>query len=125
MKSHVDPDGKKRNTSHTPFGCFIDNPGHFDPRFFNMSPREAAQTDPMQRLALVTAYEALEMAGFVPNRTVSTTLDRVGTFYGQTSDDYREINASQNVDTYFITGGIRAFGPVSTLLSLPPHIVQI
>ncbi|KAL8723397.1 MAG: hypothetical protein Q9225_000313 [Loekoesia sp. 1 TL-2023] len=111
IKSHVDPDGKKRNTSHTPYGCFVDNPGHFDPRFFNMSPREAAQTDPMQRLALVTAYEALEMAGYVPNRTASSTLDRVGTFYGQTSDDYREINASQNVDTYFITGGIRAFGP--------------
>jgi acyl transferase domain-containing protein len=80
-----------------------------------MSPREAAQTDPMQRLALVTAYEALEMAGFVPNRTPSTKLDRIGTFYGQTSDDYREINASQNIDTYFITGGIRAFGPVSLL----------
>ncbi|KAI9801586.1 MAG: Type I Iterative PKS [Sarcosagium campestre] len=111
IKAHVDPDGKRRNTSHTPYGCFIDNPGHFDPRFFNMSPREAAQTDPMQRLALVTAYEALEMAGYVPNRTEATALDRIGTFYGQTSDDYREMNASQNVDTYFITGGIRAFGP--------------
>lgn len=66
----------------------------------------------MQRLALVTAYEALETAGYVANRTPSTTLDRVGTFYGQTSDDYREINAGQDVDTYFITGGIRAFGPV-------------
>ncbi|KAI9795935.1 MAG: Type I Iterative PKS [Piccolia ochrophora] len=111
IDAHVDPDGKRRNTSHTPYGCFIDNPGYFDPRFFNMSPREAAQTDPMQRLALVTAYEALEMAGYVPNRTESTTLDRVGTFYGQTSDDYREMNTSQNVDNYFITGGIRAFGP--------------
>ncbi|KAL8790015.1 MAG: hypothetical protein Q9195_006564 [Heterodermia aff. obscurata] len=107
VKSHVDPEGKTRNTSHTPYGCFIDDPGHFDPHFFKMSPREAAQTDPMQRLALVTAYEALEMAGFVPHRTASSDLDRVGTFYGQTSDDYREINASQNIDTYFITGGIR------------------
>ncbi|PHH61729.1 hypothetical protein CDD81_8021 [Ophiocordyceps australis] len=68
------------------------HPGAFDPRFFNMSPREALQTDPMQRLALVTAYEALETAGF-------------------TSDDWREINAAQDIDTYYITGGIRAFGP--------------
>ena len=92
-----------------------------------MSPREAAQTDPMQRLALVTAYEALEMAGYVPNRTASSTLDRVGTFYGQTSDDYREINASQNIDTYFITGGIRAFGPVSPLipLTLPAYLTSL
>ena len=77
-----------------------------------MSPREAAQTDPMQRLALLTAFEALEMSGYVPNRTPSTHLDRIGTFYGQTSDDWREINEAQDIDTYFITGGVRAFGPV-------------
>jgi len=110
-KAHCDPSGKSKNKSHTPFGCFIDEPGLFDPRFFNMSPREAAQTDPMGRLALVTAYEALEMSGYVPNRTPSTRLHRIGTFYGQTSDDWREINAAENIDTYFITGGVRAFAP--------------
>ena len=110
-KAHCDPSGKGRNKTHTPYGCFIDEPGLFDPRFFNMSPREAAQTDPMGRLALVTAYEALEMSGYVPNRTPSTKLHRIGTFYGQTSDDWREINAAENVDTYFITGGVRAFAP--------------
>jgi iterative type I PKS product template protein len=111
VETHVDPTGKAINTSHTPYGCWIENPGHFDPRFFNMSPREAFQTDPMQRMALTTAYEALEMSGYVPNRTPSTRLDRIGTFYGQTSDDWREINAAQEVDTYYITGGVRAFGP--------------
>ncbi|KAI1500862.1 polyketide synthase [Biscogniauxia marginata] len=111
VETHYDPTGKAINTSHTPYGNWIKNPGHFDPRFFNMSPREALQTDPMQRMALTTAYEALEMSGYVPNRTPSTRLDRIGTFYGQTSDDWREINAAQEVDTYFITGGVRAFGP--------------
>uniref|UniRef100_A0AAU8H6V0 G8446 n=1 Tax=Sporormiella sp. TaxID=2012087 RepID=A0AAU8H6V0_9PLEO len=110
-QAHCDPSGKGKNKSHTPYGCFIDEPGLFDPRFFNMSPREAAQTDPMGRLALVTAYEAMEMSGYVPNRTPSTKLHRIGTFYGQTSDDWREINAAENVDTYFITGGVRAFAP--------------
>ncbi|KAJ6042766.1 uncharacterized protein N7446_013832 [Penicillium canescens] len=110
-EKHVDPNGKAKNTSWTPYGCFIDRPGDFDPRFFNMSPKEALQTDPMQRLALVTAYEALEMSGYVPNRTRSTALNRIGTFYGQTSDDYRDVNSSQDIGTYFITGGIRAFGP--------------
>ncbi|KAI5380299.1 Type I Iterative PKS [Alternaria postmessia] len=110
-QAHCDPTGKGKNKSHTPFGCFIDEPGLFDPRFFNMSPREAAQTDPMGRLALTTAYEALEMSGYVPNRTPSTKLERIGTFYGQTSDDWREINAAENIDTYFITGGVRAFAP--------------
>ena len=70
------------------------------------------QTDPGQRLALATAYEALENSGYVPNRTPSTQLDRIGTFYGQTSDEYKEQNMAQDVGTYFIPGGIRAFGPV-------------
>lgn len=113
VETHYDPTGKIRNTSHTPFGCFIDEPGLFDPRFFNMSPREATQTDPMHRLGLASAYEALEMAGYVPNRSPSTRLERIGTFYGQTSDDWREINEAQDIDTYFITAGVRAFAPVS------------
>ena len=65
VDSHYDPTGKRINTSHSPYGCFIDEPGLFDAPFFNMSPREAEQTDPMQRLAIVTAYEALERAGYV------------------------------------------------------------
>ncbi|TVY82590.1 Non-reducing polyketide synthase PKS12 [Lachnellula suecica] len=110
-EAHTDPSGKGKNKTHTPYGCFIEDPGLFDQRFFNMSPREAAQTDPMQRLAITTAYEAMESSGFVLNRTPSTAAPRVGTFYGQTSDDWREINAAQDIDTYFITGGVRAFGP--------------
>ena len=108
---YYDPTGKKKNTSQVLNGCWIEEPGLFDARFFNMSPREAAQADPAQRLALVTAYEALEMAGFVPDSTPSTQRDRVGLFYGMTSDDWREVNSGQNVDTYFIPGGNRAFTP--------------
>lgn len=111
VETHYDAAGKKLNASHTPYGCFIDEPGLFDAPFFNMSPREAQQTDPMQRLALVTAYEALERAGYVANRTRSTNLHRIGTFYGQASDDYREVNTAQEISTYFIPGGCRAFGP--------------
>ena len=111
VETHYDPTGKRVNTSHTPYGCFIDEPGLFDAPFFNMSPREAQQTDPMQRLALVTAYEALERAGYVANRTAATNLHRIGTFYGQASDDYREVNTAQEISTYFIPGGCRAFGP--------------
>ncbi|KAI4231872.1 MAG: hypothetical protein LQ349_005331 [Xanthoria aureola] len=110
-QAHIDSTGTRKNTSYTPYGCFLDEPGLFDPRFFKMSPREATQTDPMHRLAILTAYEALEMSGYVPNRTASTRLHRIGTFYGQTSDDWREIQEGQDIDTYFIPGGVRAFAP--------------
>jgi hypothetical protein len=45
------------------------------------------------------------MAGLVPNRTPSTRSDRIGVFFGVTSDDWREVNSGQNIDTYFIPGG--------------------
>lgn len=63
----------------------------------------------MHRLALVTAYEALEMSGYSPNRTPSTNKKRIGTYYGQASDDWRELNAGQNIGTYAVPGGERAF----------------
>ncbi|KAK3674110.1 Type I Iterative PKS [Recurvomyces mirabilis] len=110
-KAHYDPAGKEKNKSRVKYGCWIDEPGLFDAKFFNMSPREAENTDPSQRLAIMTAYEALEMAGFVPDRTPSSQRDRVGVFYGTTSDDWREVNSGQDVDTYFIPGGNRAFVP--------------
>ncbi|KAK4466558.1 polyketide synthetase, partial [Cladorrhinum samala] len=108
---YYDPTGKKKNTSGVTKGCFVKNPDLFDSRFFGMSPREAEQADPAQRLALTTAYEAMEMAGFVPDSSPSTQRNRVGVFYGTASDDYREVNAAQNVDTYFVPGGSRAFLP--------------
>ncbi|CAJ2509016.1 Uu.00g140420.m01.CDS01 [Anthostomella pinea] len=110
-KAHHDASGKRKNTSKVVHGCWIDEPGLFDPKFFNISPKEAEQSDPGQRLALQTAYEALELAGIVPDRTPSTRTERVGVFYGMTSDDWREVNSGQNVDTYFIPGGNRAFTP--------------
>ncbi|KAK1965638.1 beta-ketoacyl synthase domain-containing protein [Colletotrichum sublineola] len=97
LSTHFDPTGQTENATQTPFMNYMENPGHFDAGFFNISPKEAEQMDPMHRLALVTAYEALEMSGYVPNRTRSTAGPRIGTYYGQASDDWRELNASQNI----------------------------
>ncbi|KAL8789111.1 MAG: hypothetical protein Q9195_006977 [Heterodermia aff. obscurata] len=54
----------KKNAPHVRFACATKEPDLFDHRFFNLSPREAYQIDPIQRLALLTAYEALEAADF-------------------------------------------------------------
>ncbi|KAL8783229.1 MAG: hypothetical protein Q9213_004793 [Squamulea squamosa] len=111
VRTHHDPSGKTPNSSLTEFGCFLDRPGHFDRKLFHMSPAEAKQTDPMQRLQLLTTYEALEMAGYGYDRTNTTNPTRVGTFFGQSCDDWRQTNASQEIDSFYIPGGARAFGP--------------
>ena len=109
--AHVAVDPKAKNVSGTGFGCWLHDAGQFDAQYFNMSPREAPQVDPAQRLALLTATEALERAGIVPNRTPSTQKNRVGVYFGSTSNDWMETNSAQDIDTYFIPGGNRAFIP--------------
>lgn len=44
IKDFYDPTGESRNSTISPFGCFIEEPGLFDSRLFRMSPREAKQT---------------------------------------------------------------------------------
>ena len=109
--THIDPTGKGRNKGLTKWGCWLDFAGEFDPRFFSISPKEAPQMDPAQRMALMSTHEALEQAGFVSNTSPSSQNDRVGVFHGVTSNDYLECNSGQDIDTYFITGGNRAFIP--------------
>jgi acyl transferase domain-containing protein len=107
----VDPTSTSKNTSATPFGCYLHDSATFDARFFNISPRVAPQIDPSQRIALMTAYEAIEQAGMVPNATSSTRPDRVGVFFGVTSNDWMETNSAKAIDTFFIPGGNCAFIP--------------
>ena len=69
---------------------------------------EALQTNSGQGLALATAYKALEMSAYVPHRTSSNQLDRIGTFSGQGADEYQEQNMSQHVVTSSMPNNIRA-----------------
>lgn len=70
----------------------------FDHRLCDISPREASQIDPIQRLVLTTAYEALEVAGYSPNGSVSAGTQRIGSFVGQVLDDWRDMLAHQGID---------------------------
>ncbi|MCF4123361.1 acyltransferase domain-containing protein [Antribacter sp. KLBMP9083] len=66
-------------------GGFIDNAAAFDAAFFGITPREAEQMDPQQRILLETAWEALENAGVPPT---SLAAGDAGVFIGVGSDDY-------------------------------------
>ncbi|QPC76873.1 hypothetical protein HYE68_007625 [Fusarium pseudograminearum] len=98
-------------TTTTKYGCFMDKPGHFDNRFFHISPREALLMDPGHRQFLMTTYEALEMAGYSDGTTRAVDPARIATFFGQCNDDWHDVSHhTLGCDAYTLQGVQRAFG---------------
>jgi acyl transferase domain-containing protein/acyl-CoA synthetase (AMP-forming)/AMP-acid ligase II/NADPH:quinone reductase-like Zn-dependent oxidoreductase/acyl carrier protein/SAM-dependent methyltransferase len=62
----------------------------FDPLFFSISPREAEDLDPQQRLMLEVTWEAFENHGLSPQRYAE---GRTGVFVGSSSVDYARLMA--------------------------------
>ena len=104
-----DPSRKRHNALVSRHGCFIKKPGKFDHRLFNISPREALQMDPVQRMLLMTTYEALEMAGYADDSEQAPP--RIATYFGQTVDDWKTIQEQEGIDTHFLPAVNRGFAP--------------
>ncbi|MGW7377403.1 type I polyketide synthase [Streptomyces venezuelae] len=80
-----DPDPESTGTSYVREGGFVYDAGDFDPTFFGIGPSEALAMAPQQRLALETAWEAIERAGIDP---LSLRASSTSTFIGCDGLDY-------------------------------------
>lgn len=82
---YFDPDPARLDRTYCKSGGFIDDVDKFDAAFFNMSGKEASQTDPQQRLFLEEAYRALEDSA---HSGESLNGKQCGVFVGAGVSDY-------------------------------------
>lgn len=97
---------KKVNTT----GGYLSDISAFDPEFFGLSPLEASNMDPQQRIILEVAYEALQNAGIPANELRG---ESVGVYIGSTNNDYGMLISSDPAEAhpYALTGNSSAVIP--------------
>ncbi|MEV6325400.1 beta-ketoacyl synthase N-terminal-like domain-containing protein [Nocardia sp. NPDC051787] len=85
-----DPDRAAAGKAVSVAGGYLPDVAGFDAEFFGITPREAADMDPQQRLALELAWEAFEDAGIRPDRAPET-----GVYFANKFNDYRAVKLAR------------------------------
>jgi acyl transferase domain-containing protein/acyl carrier protein len=87
----LDPD-EVSDPAYVPAKAVLEGIEEFDAAFFEYSPREAEMLDPQHRLMLECAVEALEDAGYDPEKFAG----RVGVYAGVSAGTYLNVNLASH-----------------------------
>lgn len=114
--SNPDAAGK----SYCSYGSFLDDVKGFDAGFFGITPSEAKQMDPQQRILLETTWHALESANIKPTTLAGSS---ASVFLGVSDSNYSQLASGELGETlngHFITGNAisTASGRISYYLGL-------
>ncbi|MGP3987807.1 SDR family NAD(P)-dependent oxidoreductase [Streptomyces sp. 3N207] len=88
-KALLDSATETTGTRPSGWGGFLDGIDRFDPLLFGVSPREAAEMDPQQRLFLETVWQLMEQSGVTQNDLHRRYERRVGVYVGAAYQLYR------------------------------------
>ena len=107
LQAFIDEDPDAPGRMYTQKGVYLESIDQMDPEFFGISPREAVWVDPQQRLLLEVAWEAIERAGWLPEKIGDST----GVFIGWMHNDYQNEASDSflNLNPYIATGAAGSF----------------
>lgn len=121
IDAYYDPDPDAAGKVYTRWGGYIGKIDGFDNRFFGITPKEAADMDPQQRLILEVAWEALERANINPNNLYGSD---TGVFLGYGNWEHAVLRFGvenpEKISAYTGTGscGCVAAGRIAYFLGL-------
>ncbi len=128
VKAYYDPNPDAPGKIYVRAGSFVREIEQFDPRFFGITPLEAAAIDPQQRLLLEVAWEALEYAGVAADRLRES---KTGVFVGAFLDDYAALrmyaDVPDQIEPYRFISSLRGViaGRLSFVLGLQGPTMQV
>lgn len=97
---------KQYDKDYPDYGAFMNDIWSFDASFFHLSPREAVQMDPQQRIFLETSWKAIEDAGYNPETLAG---NNISVYVGIVEADYynRLSRNMDQADIFTISGNIQ------------------
>lgn len=103
VERFLHPNQDQDGFAYTFAGGYLDDPFAFDPAPFGMSPREAQQVDPQQRVLLEVVREAFDDAGI---RVSDIVGQNVGVYVGASTVDYQTGTSLDlaTMQSHFMTG---------------------
>ncbi|MBK3522430.1 MULTISPECIES: type I polyketide synthase [Streptomyces] len=103
----LDPDPRRPGKTYVAKGGFLADVQGFDAEYFNMSPREAARLDPLQRMLLEMAVEAVDDAGHPAARLAGSD---TAVYVGVSDHSFAHLQGLDpiSVDAHTMTGGATA-----------------
>lgn len=104
-KFRFQPGEATRANSYSRWGGFLRGVDQFDPLFFNISPKEAENIDPNERLFLEIASQAIEDAGYTPDTLAQARGHRenpVGVYAGLMWGDYQLHGVDRPRDSWVV-----------------------
>ncbi|WP_295926418.1 SDR family NAD(P)-dependent oxidoreductase [uncultured Xanthomonas sp.] len=104
-KFRFQPGEATRASSYSRWGGFLRGVDQFDPLFFNISPKEAENIDPNERLFLEIASQAIEDAGYTPDTLAQARGHRenpVGVYAGLMWGDYQLHGVDRPRDSWVV-----------------------
>ncbi|MCO1604751.1 beta-ketoacyl synthase N-terminal-like domain-containing protein, partial [Desulfosporosinus nitroreducens] len=86
---HKDPqEAVAQGKSYSKWGGFVEGFANFDPLFFNISPREAINMDPQERMFIEASWQVFEDAGYTREQLLAQYNGRIGVFVGITKTGF-------------------------------------